>query len=219
MPGMSHGELRDLTGRVAQGELDAEEVIVKVLSGGDHLAIGGAFTREHHEPTPALRAHTEGVELHWSLVLPDEENKGTTQPVLRASAVAKTAIHSALGNINDRLERIRTSQLITPPDKVYHGGTHGWEYEPNKDDYDLSIHKDVLARTALIADGTYIGVVDFVSRDGFDIDIPGEKGHFASLDTYRTLGSVPITMGLVRRNMGGFAVRHLQYEPLSISHS
>jgi hypothetical protein len=204
--------LKQITLQVLHEGRDPQEAIEEVTEKGGHLAIGTAVSSKRHRPMPALRAITSVEKPYWTNRLPEG-----TPAILRASSIAGTAIHAAFGgDINILQQRAVTNNLLVPEAEFYQGGTYGWEFDPDAGAYVLIVHERYMDDTATIDNGTHIGNIDFVRRDHFDIQIPDEPGHFGSEQVHDRVGSIPITMGQARMNMGRHAIRYIGYRPLGI---
>lgn len=183
---------------------------------GDYVVIGTALSAKKHYPMPSMEGDVNEKNAPiWSLLLPDEETGTHTRPILRGDIVAETAIHTALGgDVNYVQQRLRTDLLLTPPADFYHGPTFGWEYDPESGGYIKTIHQKLAQAIASLPDNMHVGAADVTKSTGFDIEIPGEPGHFGSYDVHERIGSVPVRIRDVRQNMAGAAIRYLNYIPL-----
>ena len=219
MTGLSKGELIEITRAVWQGEdgATAAKAIDEIIAGGDHLGIGTAVSSEFHFPGPSLVGY-ESIDSkpYWDFKILNETGPGA-MPILRASSVTRTIIHTALGNdLNFPQQRLRTNNLLTPPGDFYHGAVCESEYDPEAGEYILKIHQGYKDETSIIPDDVVIAFADFVQKEDFTLRVRGEPGHYGSLHVHERIGSLPISMGDVRANMAASAIRYFTYNPLCV---
>jgi len=190
----------------------------ELIIGCGLLAIGTAQSKPRYVPQiPWTAKDPDGNRNGWRARLTSEHG---TRRVTVATDVSRLAVFTAFGgDRNIRDQRYLLGQTLTPSYLFYDRGTHGYDYNPETDGYDLEMHEDLLAAIVDLRNSQQgdkiIGAIDFVlPGDPAEIlEIPGEPGNFGITSEQDTAFTIPVRVR-DRENLGHIGT--FDYKPIPL---